>query len=52
MSKKDEKHESELSMEDLEQVAGGTATPVAPTPQPPPAGAKTLLKGTSKTIGD
>jgi hypothetical protein len=36
MSEKNEKHGSELSMDELEQVAGGTATPAA-LPTGPPA---------------
>jgi hypothetical protein len=34
MSKNDEKHDSELPMDELEQVAGGTATPPALTSSP------------------
>ena len=45
MSKKDEQHGSELSMEELEQVAGGTAAPPAPTAAPSPSSTPPLAPG-------
>ena len=46
MSKKVEKHDSELSMDELENVAGGVATPVAPTPAHPSASTSPKGPGT------